>query len=194
MLTSNEIEQESDPLTSVEKTVTSSHYSGYYNSSNVITANGRIAIAGTDVTTDSSGNIDFTGATGSTIDLTVDFQLRAFCNSNGENNLYLWFQRAQYAKYMQYAGVYLTVVDTDSNQVLGYSSAYQFEHEPYYIGGDPFLISTPEGSAVSEVPGRFVKASTGVYYFTSNGGSNTWRLIINGCPTARHMKVCINTL
>ena len=89
MLTSNEIEQVSEPLSSVEKTVPSSHYSGYYNSANVITANGRIAIAGTNVTTDSSGNISFTGPTGSTLDLTVDFQLKANVTSNGENALYL---------------------------------------------------------------------------------------------------------
>lgn len=194
MLTSNEIEQVSDPLSSVEKTVPSSHYSGYYNSANVITANGRIAIAGTDVTTDSSGNISFTGPTGSTLDLTVDFQLKANVTSSGENELYLWYKRTQYANYMQYAAVYLTVVDTDTNQVLGFSSAYQFEHEPYDIGGDPFLVTVPEGSAVSEVPGRFVKASASNYYFTGYNGTNTWRLIINNCPTSRNMKVCINTL
>ena len=194
LLTSNDVEQSSDDLNSVTKTLTNTHRSGYYNSVKIPTANGRVAVDGVDIST-SSGDVTFTGATGSTINLTVDFQLRANATgNNNEQNLYLWYMRTSQARYMQYAAVYLTVIDADTDEVLGYSSGYQFEHQSSIVGGYPFMVSTPDNAALAEVEGNFVRASNGYYYFTSYGGSNTWRLVLNNCPTARHMKICINTL
>ena len=94
---------------------------------------------------------------------------------------------------MQYPVVYLVVRDADTSAVLGYSSGYQFEHDTYDIGGSPFLCSTPEDVSLAEVTGRFKRASNGKYYFTSWNGSNTWRLILNNCPTANQMRVDIVT-
>lgn len=167
LLTSNEIEQTSNKLSSVVKTMDSTHISGNYNNTKYPTAEGRIALTGTGVST-SSGIVSFTGVTGSTMDLTVDFQLKATAAGNSrENELFLWYKRAQYANYMQYGAVYLVVKDADTDTVLGYSSGYQFEHDTYSIGGETFIVSTPEGAAMAEVPGRFVRASNGSYYFTS---------------------------
>lgn len=143
------------------------HISGHYGDSKFPTAEGPIGLTGTDVTT-SSGVVSFTGPTGSTMNLTIDFQLKATAAGNaGERELYLWYKRNQYANYMQYGAVYLVVKDADTDTVLGYSSGYQFEHDTYDIGGETFIVSTPENAAMAEVPGRFVRANNGDYYFTS---------------------------
>lgn len=193
LLTSNEVGDESYEFNTVTQQDTQSYKFGFVNSVKTPVSNGLIKVNGQDVTTDADGVITINAPAGSKVNLTVDFQLFADVSGATEDILYQKVRRSQYAYYLQYIVNYLSVVDVDSGNELGFSSAYQFEDEPYYIGGNQFICTPTNGAAVSPIDGNFVKRTNGHYYFKADSGGNTWRLVVNDCPVTNRIKIYLKT-
>ena len=87
---------------------------------------------------------------------------------------------------------YLTVVDADTNEVLGYSTVESFE-DPYWAQYNP-VYKPFEGATVNRRTGSLKRSDSTTYYFqTENGDVNEFSLRISNCKVSRRIKLFLNT-
>lgn len=163
-----------------------------------MTVNGEHIVVGQD------GVLDLSGLqSGSKLNLSLDFQLFAHPTNTAADTLYLAyrpeFNISTSAGTLTYTGwayqwhtVQLVVVDADTNEELGFSTAYQFEDHKMTMNNKPLIFSLPNGAAVSLVDGVYKKDGNR-YFFQSNEGGNTWNLKVNDCPLTNRVKILLRT-
>lgn len=95
------------------------------------------------------------------------------------------------AGYYQAYSTYLTVVDADTDEVLGYSTVNQME-DPTWSSRISDIKPFTNASVIRK-KGWFRRSAVRDYYFEeSTGGNSTFNLKINNCRTSRRIKIKFN--
>ena len=213
LLTSNDYDAKDDDFSSVGMLNTSSYEWGKTATQILSEANGLITIDGEDVHTDENGVITLNASTSSTINLKVAFQMFADTSaSNLEDDLLSLSgitrnTGLQYSVYYynNFIVTYLSVVDADSGEEIGFSNGYQFQSIIYNVGGgEPYLLTPPNGTSLSVAIGKFHRISQSASNYATNGNQNwqfitsdgvdRWQLLVNDCPARNRIKVYLKTI
>lgn len=154
-----------------------------------------IRINGNFVTPESDGTITVNAASGSTMNLTVDYQL--FANTIdyvSADTLHLWYRRpSDYKSNYQFFVSYISVVDAVTGVELGFSNAYQMQGISMRMNGKELIFQPSNGATVSTVTGKFHRVAGQRYAFISNNGGNTFSLRLNDCPVSSSIRVILHT-
>lgn len=98
--------------------------------------------------------------------------------------------------YSQHYDTYLTVVDADTNQVIGYSTVTQFEDPSY--GKRASDYKPFDSATVNRCTGHFrrehnIGTNQRNFYFETDGSDNEFSLNIVNCRLSRRFKIYLNT-
>lgn len=192
LLNSDMLGDSSSQLSSVGQLGTESFWFGNKNGTERKTSDGLITISGDGITVGSDGVVDLSGVgTDTTLNLSIDFQLFAECNAP-DSLLYGYYYKDQHTMVDQIWTVYLSVVDADTDEELGYSSAYQFQTHKITYNGKPLVLPVANGTYVNVIYGKF-KKDNNRYFFESDNGGNTWNLKLNDCKKTSRVKILLRT-